>query len=184
MSKVLQIRRGTTAQNDAFTGMSGEITVDTEQHTIRVHDETTLGGFALARLDQITGFDIDSVPDAWWESKIPQFCPAPFSVLTDTVSCATACYIESLFNINVLPINVVVEMIANTDVAGYATGDSAFAFGAGDMPITAPNRFVDSDGLHVRLMTGGHDLWVANKTTGDKTTINNADWSIKFTIYY
>lgn len=45
MSKVLQIRRGTTAQNDAFTWLSGEITVDTEQHTIRVHDETTQGRF-------------------------------------------------------------------------------------------------------------------------------------------
>lgn len=45
MSKVLQIRRGTTAQNDAFTWLSGEITVDTEQHTIHVHDETTRGRF-------------------------------------------------------------------------------------------------------------------------------------------
>ena len=29
MSKQWQIRRGTTAENDAFTGASGEITMDT-----------------------------------------------------------------------------------------------------------------------------------------------------------
>lgn len=42
-------RRGTTAQNDAFTGAEGEIVVDTEKHTLRVHDGATLGGFEMAR---------------------------------------------------------------------------------------------------------------------------------------
>ena len=42
-------RRGTTAQNDAFTGAEGEIVVDTQKHTLRVHDGVTLGGFEIAR---------------------------------------------------------------------------------------------------------------------------------------
>jgi len=40
MAKRLQLRGGTTAQNDAFTGAAREITVDTEQWTMRVHDGT------------------------------------------------------------------------------------------------------------------------------------------------
>ena len=40
-------RRGTTAENDAFTGAEGEITVDTEKHELRVHDGTTQGGFKV-----------------------------------------------------------------------------------------------------------------------------------------
>lgn len=40
-------RRGTTAQNDAFTGAEGEITVDTEKHELRVHDGVTQGGFKV-----------------------------------------------------------------------------------------------------------------------------------------
>lgn len=40
-------RRGTTAQNDAFTGAEGEITVDTEKHELRVHDGMTQGGFKV-----------------------------------------------------------------------------------------------------------------------------------------
>lgn len=42
-------RRGTTAQNDAFTGAEGEIVVDMQKHTLRVHDGVTLGGFEMAR---------------------------------------------------------------------------------------------------------------------------------------
>lgn len=40
-------RRGTTAENDAFTGAEGEITVDTEKHQLRVHDGETQGGFVI-----------------------------------------------------------------------------------------------------------------------------------------
>lgn len=40
-------RRGTTAENDAFTGAEGEITVDTEKHQLRVHDGQTQGGFVI-----------------------------------------------------------------------------------------------------------------------------------------
>lgn len=42
----VQFRRGTTTQNDAFTGAIAEITVDTTLDTIRVHDGVTAGGFA------------------------------------------------------------------------------------------------------------------------------------------
>ena len=47
MAKPLRPKRGTTAKNDAFVGMVGEITVDTEEHSIRVHDGVTAGGYTL-----------------------------------------------------------------------------------------------------------------------------------------
>lgn len=40
-------RRGTTAENDAFTGAEGEITVDLTTHELRVHDGSTVGGHIL-----------------------------------------------------------------------------------------------------------------------------------------
>lgn len=51
-------RRGTTAQNDAFTGAEGEIVVDTQKHTLRVHDGKTQGGFEMA-----TQADLDNKAD-------------------------------------------------------------------------------------------------------------------------
>lgn len=45
----IQLRRGTTAQHSAFTGLVGEVTVDTDKDTIVVHDGTTVGGIPLAK---------------------------------------------------------------------------------------------------------------------------------------
>ena len=47
MPTQLQFRRGTTSQNNSFTGAVGEISVDTTLDTLRLHDGSTAGGFAL-----------------------------------------------------------------------------------------------------------------------------------------
>lgn len=47
-STIVQIRRGTTAQTASFTGALAELTVDTDQKTVVVHDGVTLGGTTLA----------------------------------------------------------------------------------------------------------------------------------------
>jgi hypothetical protein len=44
MATQVQFRRGTTSQNNAFTGAIGEITYDTQVKTLRLHDGTTAGG--------------------------------------------------------------------------------------------------------------------------------------------
>ena len=49
MPTVVQFRRGTTTQNNAFTGAEGELTVDTTLDTLRVHDGSTAGGFELVK---------------------------------------------------------------------------------------------------------------------------------------
>lgn len=51
---LVQFRRGTTTENEAFTGEEGEITVDTDLLTARVHDGTTAGGAILANQDWVT----------------------------------------------------------------------------------------------------------------------------------
>lgn len=53
MTKQIQIRRGTAAQHQEFTGAIGEITMDTTTNTLRVHDGATVGGTVLARQSEI-----------------------------------------------------------------------------------------------------------------------------------
>ena len=48
MSKRVQLRRGTTAQINAFTGAVGEVSVDTDKDVLVVHDGVTAGGFPVA----------------------------------------------------------------------------------------------------------------------------------------
>ena len=55
----LQLRRGTTSQHSTFTGLLGEITVDTDKDTIVVHDGSTAGGFPLAKASEISSGALD-----------------------------------------------------------------------------------------------------------------------------
>jgi len=54
MSKLLQLRGGTTSQHGSFTGAIRETTVDTTKDTLVVHDGSTAGGFPLARESALT----------------------------------------------------------------------------------------------------------------------------------
>ncbi len=49
MSTAVQRRRGGTSEHATFTGLSGEITVDTTKKTLVVHDGVTPGGTPLAK---------------------------------------------------------------------------------------------------------------------------------------
>jgi len=47
MAIQLQLRRGTEAENNTFMGAAGEVTVDTTNDTLRLHDGETLGGISI-----------------------------------------------------------------------------------------------------------------------------------------
>ena len=50
MAKQLQLRKGTATEHNTFTGADGEVTVDTTNKTLRVHDGSTVGGTILATI--------------------------------------------------------------------------------------------------------------------------------------
>jgi len=54
MSTQIQYRRGTNAQNASFTGALAEITVDTTNGTLRVHDGINAGGSNIATVSYVT----------------------------------------------------------------------------------------------------------------------------------
>jgi len=58
MPTQLQFRRGTTDENDAFTGAAGELTFDNELNQIRVHDGSTQGGFTFGSVESGLSGDI------------------------------------------------------------------------------------------------------------------------------
>ena len=73
MSSQVQFRRGTTTQNNAFTGAQGEITYDTDLKTLRLHDGSTAGGGAtvvtLAATQSLTNKTL-STGSSWAGSAI------------------------------------------------------------------------------------------------------------------
>ena len=67
MSTQVQYRRGTEAQNNAFTGALAEITVDTTNGTLRVHNGITAGGSNIATVayvdNAISSLSANSITD-------------------------------------------------------------------------------------------------------------------------
>lgn len=87
MAEQWQVRRGTKVQNDTFIGAEGEITMDTTNKTIRIHDGTTTGGTTITTNNDIQTllnsiYNVGSIyigtqsvcpmialiPDSTWES--------------------------------------------------------------------------------------------------------------------
>ena len=64
----VQLRRGTTTEHNTFTGAEGEVTVDTDLDTLRVHDGSTAGGVRLAKHSELAGAagntDLSNTPAA------------------------------------------------------------------------------------------------------------------------
>jgi hypothetical protein len=55
MAQQWQLRRGNTAQNNAFTGAVGEVTADTTTGALRVHNGTKAGGYMV---DSVVAYQV------------------------------------------------------------------------------------------------------------------------------
>ena len=49
MSRQVQLRRGTAVQHQTFTGLVGELTMNTSNNSLRIHDNVTVGGHEMLK---------------------------------------------------------------------------------------------------------------------------------------
>ena len=56
MAIQIQLRQGTTTEHNSFKGAVGEVTVDTTNYTLRVHDGTTVGGKVIVGTRLVSTF--------------------------------------------------------------------------------------------------------------------------------
>ena len=61
MPNQVQFRRGTSGQNSSFTGADGEISVNSSNNSLRVHEGFTVGGHELAKSDLSNTSGITSI---------------------------------------------------------------------------------------------------------------------------
>lgn len=187
MTRILQIRRGTSAQNDNFTGLNGEITMDTTNKTVRIHDGETLGGIALARKDEVTSatFDINSVSAEFWTALFETYQTTSVGTeSSDLIPLSGASFVDNTFQYDKIPFGTRVVLVCQSPEAGYSIDDEVAAFGIGSHIQPPLNLYIENDALHARLFIGGQNFWVYNKTTGATTNITNANWKLKITVYY
>jgi len=65
MATQLQFRRGTTSQNDGYTGLVGELSIDTDTENIRIHDGSTAGGTEIVPAGTIVAYGAGTAPTGW-----------------------------------------------------------------------------------------------------------------------
>lgn len=131
---VKQIRRGTAAENDAFTGAIGEVTMDTTNKTLRVHDGETLGGTILAKkseLSNIANTNLSNISNTAKSTIFQTVLPSSNYVanifdsdVTSTAKTFTApgngyCYASCAKS------NGAMEFYRNNLIAGYGGSSSA-----------------------------------------------------------
>lgn len=190
MTRVLQLRRGTTAQNNNFTGLPGEITMDTDAKTLRIHDGETLGGFALVRADDAATnagtFDITAVSDEFWTDLFAKHAPAPFTILESNMAPMNSktAYLNCAFSRDKLPLFARAVLVCQNDEAGYVAGDEVWAFGIGECANMQPNCFMDKNGMNVRLMVNAGRYWTHRRDNGARVELTDENWCILFRVYY
>jgi len=87
MAITWKFRRGNEEENDVFTGESGELTIDTTNNTIRVHDGVSVGGTELSNLTY-------RIPDIGKVSGVK----LPF-IAGENLSLGDLCYIGADFKL-------------------------------------------------------------------------------------
>ncbi len=187
MTRILQVRRGSAAQHDNFTGLNGEITFDSTNKTLRVHDGETLGGIALARKDEITqsNFDINSVSASFWTNLFSTYQNACInSEASSLIPVSNATVIDYTFETNSTPIIADIVLVCQSPEAGYSINDEVRAFGIGNYAYPHVNTYLSGSALHARLFVGEQNFWIFHKTDGTPVNITNENWKIKITVYY
>jgi hypothetical protein len=166
MATAIQRRRGNTAQHASFTGLAGEITIDTDKNTVVVHDGSTAGGHPLATqadVNALGGADITAVVAGdgltggatSGSATINVVGGAGITVSADNVA-VNATYVKGLFS------------------ATDAGGDGSFSYSNGVFTYTGPSA------TEVRAhLTGGAGLTFTSGTfavgAGTGITVNADD---------
>ena len=164
MPTILQFRRGTSAQNNNYAGSAGEITIDSDLNTIRVHDGSTAGGTALATLSATQTFTnktLDTSTTNVGAVSISEF-------VSDTVGAMVSGNTES-------GISVTYQDADNTlDFSLTSTGVTAGSYGSASL---VPIITVDAQGRVTAASTtsvAGVSSFSWNSTT-ETLTIGTAD---------
>ena len=89
MSRQIQIRRGTAAQHSNFTGAIGEVTMDTTNNTLRVHDGVTQGGNEMMSTSKFYSNITNCVVE------IPQDIKLELAYGTLTLKAGSKCYLKT-----------------------------------------------------------------------------------------
>lgn len=96
----VKLRRGTDTEHNTFTGAEGEVTVDTTNDTLRVHDGTTAGGERLAKHSELASGTVTSVDSGTGLTGGPITSSGTLSIANDGVTADKISSTDAIFKVN------------------------------------------------------------------------------------
>ena len=137
MAKQLQLRRGTTLQNNAFIGAVGEPTLDTETGMIHIHDGVTQGGKDF--IDPVVAFQKPTAGNGYtWYRKYasgwveqggmgPSVAPGGQAIINFPVTMTDTNYtlLFGLSNAGAKIVAAITRTVSSATVESYAVTGSA-----------------------------------------------------------
>ncbi len=174
MTKQVQRRRGTATQHTSFTGAEGELSVNTTNKSVHVHDNVTAGGFEAARadMDNVTSSSILTAAGITATTAELNYVDGVTSniqtQLDGKAGTASPTFTGTLTTANLTATGTTTLAGASTS-ADITFGDNDKAiFGAGS------DLQIYSDGTHSRIYESGSGLLIVRASNFN---VNNADGS-------
>ena len=146
MSTQVQFRRGTAAENNAFTGALAEVTVNTTDNTLRVHDGVTVGGATMVGLTATQTLTNKTLTSA--------------VLTTPNIGVATGTSLSATGAINTA---TTVSATGNITGGNIVTGGTISSTGN-----------ITTSGFFVGSFSSGTNLTLGNVTLGNIINVNSA----------
>ena len=175
MPTVVQFRRGTTAQNNAFTGASGELSVDTTLGTIRVHNGVA-GGNTLASIDAVQTLSNKTLSAPTITGTL-----SSTGFINTTANVSAAVYTGGAISVTGL-INTTGNIICASISAGTYVGLSSSKINTNASNVTVESSYVNVAINGSNIVSVKSDSFIP--TSSNATTLGSLTnwWSKAFTV--
>ena len=184
MTTAVQHRRGTTAEHATFTGLEGEVTIDTTKDTAVIHDGVLAGGVPLARenLANVTPSGLATITGASTASDDKFFIYDQSATTLKSITRAelnNAMEIDALANVTITGGTINGTTIGNTTAAAGTFTQANFADNA---------KAIFGAGSDLQIWHNGTDSFIKETGVGDlkiqanKTVIQSASGADSFLV--
>ena len=159
-SYAIQFRRGTATEHGSFTGLAGEVTVNTTNNTLHVHDGSTAGGTELATKASVDNLSSTTIIDGDSDTHVKVEATTDSDTIDFTVAGTTIAKFDS---------TGLIPTVNSNGTTGFDLGSSSFQWkdvyvSSGSLYVNGQKVLQDDSGTI--LVSADEDQGLTMKTTG------------------